>query len=61
MNFRDIKIVKEPRDIKDELFFKDFTNPIDLARLNQVGIDEGIKVHLLSQDWDFLKQTTSFS
>lgn len=32
-----------------------------MARLNQVANDEGIKVNLLSQEWDFLKQTPSFS
>lgn len=54
-------ILLESRFIKDDLFIKDFTNPIDLVRLNPVAIDEAIKVNLPSHEWDFLKQNNQAS
>lgn len=42
LNFGDIEVVNPPNITKGPLCISDFTNPLDLVRLNQVMKDEGV-------------------
>lgn len=35
LNFDDIKVIKEPAAIQNTLFIRDFTNSIDLVRIDE--------------------------
>lgn len=55
LNFRDIECIGDFNSIKGALFLTNFSNPIDLLRLNQVAQDEGLDVDVSVHDWEFLK------
>lgn len=54
MNFGDIEALGLPNVVKGDLLVKDFSNPINLIRLNQVMKDEDIEGLLAYLEWDFL-------
>uniref|UniRef100_A0A9I9E6U9 Uncharacterized protein n=1 Tax=Cucumis melo TaxID=3656 RepID=A0A9I9E6U9_CUCME len=59
LNFDDIKVIKEPAAIQNTLFIRDFTNPVDLVRIDQALKDEGIDSQVLKPEWAFLNSTHS--
>lgn len=56
LNFGDIESIEESNLNKGALLLSNFSNSIDLLRLNQVAQDEGIEVEVPVQNWAFLKQ-----
>lgn len=52
--FGDFISLEPPAKVKEELFFKDFTNLIDLVRLNQVWQDNGASFPSLNSKLNFL-------
>ena len=55
LNFGDIEIIDPLSKVKGALFTRDFTNHIDVVRLNQVMKDEGINSSFKSIEMDYLK------
>ncbi|XP_038904899.1 uncharacterized protein LOC120091119 isoform X2 [Benincasa hispida] len=54
LNFGDISTSNPPSKVKGDLFESDFTNPIDLIRLNEVKCAEGIYCDPLNSKFNFL-------
>ncbi|TYK19863.1 uncharacterized protein E5676_scaffold811G00760 [Cucumis melo var. makuwa] len=52
-------VVEEPTIIQNALYIKDFSNSIDLARIDQVLKDEGLDLNVLNPKWDFLTLSVS--
>lgn len=54
LNFGDIEALGPPNVVKGDLQVKDFSNPIDLIRVNQVMKDEDVEGLLANPERDFL-------
>lgn len=50
----DLKAIEEPTAIQNARFIKDFTNLIDLARIDQALKDEGVYLKVLKPEWAFI-------
>lgn len=61
LNFGDIEIMDPPNITKGFLCLSNFTNPLDLARLNQVMKDEGVSSSFKSAEMDYLISIQSLS
>ena len=56
LNFADFEPLEVPATVHHNLSHSDFSNPIDLCRLNLVIIDEELQGDDLPETWNFLKQ-----
>lgn len=61
LSFGDIEIMEAPTKVHGDLFVKDFTNPIDIVKLNCVLQDEEISPVLLNPDWKFLENISELA
>lgn len=53
LNFGDFEPLEAPVIIQYDLFQSDFSNPIDLCRINSVILDEGLQSDGLPDTWIF--------
>ncbi|XP_050946413.1 uncharacterized protein LOC107992196 [Cucumis melo] len=53
-NFGDFEALEDPKVNEGAMFLKDFANPIDLMRLNQVLLDEEEDLNTSNSKWRFL-------
>ena len=59
LNFGDISIFNPPSKVQGNLFTHDFSNPLDIVRINQVMKDEGFEEVSFSSKFEFLLPVNS--
>ena len=59
LNFGDISVFNPPSKVQGNLFTHDFSNPLDIAIINQATKDEGFEEVSFSSKFEFLHPSNS--